>query len=280
MIETAPSSAPAGALPVASTSVSVPVPPAAVPPNAPAQPEAAPAPAKEAEPEKSDAKQDEQPRGDDGKFKPKQTAEDRKARIQGDIDRLTASKRAAEREVARLQQEAMRLHEELQRQKPDEFDTAGQTRRAVREDRLEQTADAARAAAHAATEARSQMFEAKVDSARERIPDIDEALADFQRLPVTDASADLIAESEKAAEIAYYLAKNPAEAYRIARMPMHLQGAEIARIEARVSQAPAVRKTTSAPPPVPMIGGTASPTSKTPAEMSTEEMSKLLYGSA
>ena len=78
--------APAGA-----PAVSIPVPSAAVPPttNAPAQPAAAPEPAKAAEPDQAEVK-DEQPRSEDGKFKPKTTAEDRKARIQSEPSASTA----------------------------------------------------------------------------------------------------------------------------------------------------------------------------------------------
>jgi len=283
MTETATPSAPADAMPVAA-SVSVPVPSAAVPPEkTSAKPEAAPDTANAAA-DKSDATTEEQPRGDDGKFKPKQTAEDRKARIQQDIDRLTASKRQAEREVLQLREQQARLYQELQKPS-DEFDPATQMRRAIREDRLEDTTQAARRAAQAADEARLGMFAAKVQSARERIPDMDDALKEFARLPI-DApgetyGADLIAESEKAAEIAYYLSKNPGDAYRIANLPPHLKGAEIARLEAKVSQAPQARRTSNAPPPVPMINGTSSPTSKSPAEMSVDEMAAHLgYGRA
>ncbi len=285
MTEAAQPSAPAGATPVASPSVTIPVPSAAVPPttNTPATPEAAPDKAKTAEPEKSDA-QDDQPRGDDGKYKPKQTAEDRKARIQRDIDGLTGAKRQAERQVQELRAQQYRLHQELQQKPADEFDPAQQMRRAIREDRLEDTTVAAQRAAQAADDARLGMFSAKLQAAKERLPDLDDAIAQFAKLPIDRPGetygADLIAESEKAAEIAYYLAKNPGEAHRIATLPPHMKGAEIARLEVKVSQAPQARKNSNAPPPVPIINGTASPSVKAPHEMSADEISKLIYGRA
>lgn len=265
-------------------SVSIPVPSAAVPPttNAPAPPTAAPETA-DAATDKVEVKTDEQPRDEDGKFKPKTTAEDRKARIQSDIDRMTAEKRTAEREVSRLREEAYRLQRQLQEPQAadaDPYDPAHNMRKAVREDRLEQTAQAAQAAFDAASNARAQMFMAKVEAAREAIPDLDQALGEFARLPVTEAASDLIAESPKSAEIAYYLAKNPADAHWIARLPAHLQGAEIARIEAKVSQAPQPRRTSNAPPPPPMIGGTSSPSTKTLSEMGVEDIGKMIYGRA
>lgn len=271
------------ASPVASESIGIPVPPAAVPPttNVPAQPEAAPEPAKTAEPEKSADESNEQPRGEDGKFKPKPTAEDRKARISQEIGRLTAEKYATQRQVEALQAEAMRLQRQLQEQQsPDDpYDARHATRQAVREDRLEQTMDAARNAAAAVDTARAQMFQAKIEAARETIEGLDEGLQQFARLPVSSPEmADLIAESDKAPELANFLGRNPQEFYRIARMPAHLQGAEIARLEMRVSTPPAARKTSNAPPPPPMINGSSAPASPTVAEMGVSDLQKLIYG--
>lgn len=276
---TTPASA---ASPVALDSVSVPVPPAAVPPttDAPAQPEAATEPAKTAEPEKSADESSEQPRGEDGKFKPKQTAKERQERIRQDIDRLTAEKWSTQRQVAALQAEAMRLQRQLQEQQsPDDpYDARHATRQAVREDRLEQTVEAARSAAHAVDTARAQMFQAKIEEARERVEGLDEGLQQFARLPVSSPEmADLIAESDRAPELANFLGRNPQEFYRIARMPAHLQGAEIARLEMRVSTPPAARKTSNAPPPPPMINGSSAPASPTVAEMGVGDLQKLIY---
>jgi ribosomal protein L12E/L44/L45/RPP1/RPP2 len=271
------------ASPVALDSVSVPVPSAAVPPttNTPAQPEAAPEPAKTAEPEKSADETTEQPRDEDGKFtKPKPTAKERQDRIRQDIDRLTAEKYATQRQVEALQAEAMRLSRQLQEQQsPDDpYDARHATRQAVREDRLEQTVEAARSAAVAVDTARAQMFQAKIEAARENIEGLDEGLASFARLPVSSPEmADLIAESDKAPELANYLGRNPQEFYRIARMPAHLQGAEIARLEMRVSTPPAARKTSNAPPPPPMINGSSAPASPSVAEMGVADLQKLIY---
>lgn len=284
MSEATPS-ATAGAT-ITPASISVPVPPAAVPPTTDSHPPAKPEAAKPADAQKDaqgqenvDGKNDEQPRGDDGKFKPKPTAAERKGRLQGDIDRLTAEKRQLERDVLTKSDEVKRLAKQLseQTQNDDPNDHAAATRRAVKEERLEQVGESYKQAVADLNAKRVQTFESKIEDARERIPDLDAALQDFMRLPVSEAAADLIAESEKSAEIAYFLAKNPNEAHRIARLPNHLQGAEIARIEAKVSTAPAARKTSNAPPPPPMINGTSSPASKTPAEMSVDEMKTLLY---
>lgn len=278
MTETATPSADAGA-----TGVSIPVPSAAVPPttNAPAAPEAAPDTAK-ADAGKSEETTDEQPRAEDGKFKPKSTAEERKARIQGDIDRLTAEKRSKQRELESLTSEYQRIRQQMQEQPaPDDpYDPRHATRQAVREDRLEQTAEAYNRTAQDMRQTRAEVFRTKIEDAKERIPDLDKSLETFWTLPVPETMADLIAESDKAAEIANLLGKTPSEFQRIARLPPHLQGAEIARIEAKVSQAPQARKSSNAPPPPPMINGSSSPTTKAPSEMSVEEMGRLLYARA
>ena len=193
------------------------------------------------------------------------------------INRVTADKEAARREASVAKQEAAELRKQLaayqqQARDLDPQDVAGQqalnTRFAVKAERLEQTEAKASHAGEIAAVARQAQFDTKIDAARERIPDLDQALASFAKLPVSSFAADLIAESDKAAEIAYFLSRNPAEAYRIDRLDPHQQGAEIARIEARVST-PA-RKASSAPPPVRTnIGGGASPTTKSLSELAS-----------
>lgn len=211
--------------------------------------------------------------------KPEDKSDAKKTTAQQRINEITREKHeanrraeAAERTAKDLQRQLSEMRQEYQRLDPS--DTVGQqqlsTRAAVKAERLEQLQAEGQSAAQEAAQSRSAMFNAKIDAARERIPDLDQALANFQAVPVSDVAADLIAESEKAAEITYFLSRNPAEAHRIHRLPPHMQGAEIARIEARVSTP--IRKASSAPPPVKTnIGGGASPTTKSLSQMSTEE---------
>lgn len=90
---------------------------------------------------------------------------------------------------------------------------------------------------------------------------------------MSDHAADLIAESDKGAEIAYWLGKNPHEATRINHLPPHMQGAEIARIEARLSTV-STRKTSNAPTPPPVLNGQTAPGVKDPSSMSMAEYAK------
>jgi hypothetical protein len=183
----------------------------------------------------------------------------RTEQIQAQIGQLTATKHQVAREVESLRRQAEQLRQQLDAPSNiDPSDYAAQTshdmRRAVKAERYEQTVDAVKSAQGQAAEIRQATFVAKVEAARERIPDIESALQTFATLPVSDIAADHIADSDKSVEIAYYLAKNPLEAQRIARLPLAYQGAEIARIESRVS-APTRNRLSQAPAPVQTVSG-------------------------
>lgn len=210
--------------------------------------------------------------------KPKQKASER-------IGELYGKAKAAERLAAERAREVYDLRQqlaELQRSPADPSDFAAQQRNdvrtAVKEERLAQAERDAVAQAAEAQNLRLASFNAKVEAARERIPDMDTVLAEFANLPVSEYAAEIISESDKAAEISYFLAKNPAEARRIASLTPHKQAYELARIETRVSQAQP-RKTSNAPPPVPMIGAASSPSAPTLQAASVSDIAKMLgYG--
>lgn len=247
---------------------SVPVPVPATDKAATAPPEAAPAPADKEGPAEDAAKEDD----------PKRNSA--KARI----SELYGEKKAAERKADLAIREAAELRRQLQEihQNTDPNDWQQQqradVRSAVKEERLTQLNQEAVNSAREVADLRERGFMAKVDAARERMPDIDDALRTFAQLPVSDYAADIISESDKAAEISYFLAKNEGEARRIASLPPHKQAYELAKIEARVS--PAVpRRTSNAPPPVPMVGGSSAPSTPTLAQMSVSDIAKELgYG--
>jgi hypothetical protein len=73
---------------------------------------------------------------------------------------------------------------------------------------------------------------------------------------VSEVAADLIAESDKGAEIANYLARNSEEASRIANLPDAYQGYELARIESRFKDNP-MKRISQAPAPVQTVSGGA-----------------------
>lgn len=256
MTETAPSTAPAVATNPSDITIPHPADPATPPAAAETPKEATPAPEAATETPPPE--------------KPKKPASER-------ISELYAQKKEAERRAQSAESEAYRLREQLRapsRAAADDFAAQDTERvmKAVKSERFEQTVQEMESNRQEAARHQSELFKTKVDAARERMPDIDTAISEFLRLPLSQQAAEILVESDKAPEIAYYLSKNPGQAERLFNMPPHMQGAELARIEARVASAPTVRKTSAAPPPVPTINGASSPSGrKDPSEMSTEE---------
>lgn len=190
--------------------------------------------------------------------------------------RLHAESKQYQAEATIARAEAQRLKAELDKltaNRPDEFDPnaqAHQLKQVVKSERLEQKVEEADLASQKAARARQEAFIAKVDAARDRMPDFDQV---FPNTPISEVAAELIADSDKAAEIAYWLGKNPKDAARIYDLPPHLQGAEIARIEGRLSTV-STRKTSNAPTPPPVLNGQSAPGSKDPASMTMAEYAK------
>lgn len=251
--------------------VSVPVPgtEAAKPDSATKPPAAAGDPPKEATADdaaKDDVRDD----------KPKNSAQQR-------ISELYGQKKTAEREAIRNAQEVARLRLQLQEIQqsvdPNDYEARqhADLRSAVKIERMQQLESEVRARHGDSVELRALGFQAKVEAARDRIPDVDTVLADFSRVPLSEVGADILSESDKAVEIAYYLTKNPQEAHRIAQMPEHRQAYELARIESKVSIAQP-RRNSNAPAPVPMIGASSAPSTPAVADMGVEDIAKQLYG--
>lgn len=115
---------------------------------------------------------------------------------------------------------------------------------------------------------RREAFTKRCDEASERYEDFEE-VAFNRSLPITDAMAEVIQESDKGPDLAYYLGSHPDEAKRIAGLSPLAQARELGRIETTLSK-PAPRKTTSAPDPVKTVSGKDAPT-KDPSKMSMDE---------
>lgn len=111
-----------------------------------------------------------------------------------------------------------------------------------------------------------KQFEAGV----EKYSDFEDIVSDPE-LPITQAMAEVLAESEVGADLAYYLGKNPKEAERIARLPAISAARELGKLEAKLPTlaAPAVSK---APPPVTPAKGAAGG-EKDPSQMTDAEFS-------
>lgn len=191
--------------------------------------------------------------------------------------RLHAESKQFQAEAAQARLETQRLKQELakiQERAADPLhadDASNQYRSAVKEERLEQRAADAEMLEQRAGQARAQAFHARVEAARDRMPDFDQV---FAKTPITTIAAELISESEKAVEIVYWLGKNPAEAVRIYDLPPHQQGAEIARIENRISTV-STRKNSNAPNPPPVLNGQSAPGAKDINSMSMPEYAEF-----
>ena len=236
----------APALAVVPTQQPVSVPP--VDPNTPAEPQAA---QEIADP--SDSSPTEPARDDKGRFTKAQE------RIQRQISDLTANKHTLRREVEALQSQAQslrKMYESTQRVDPNDYDAveAAKQSRAVIGVQHSMITQQAEARARDLNETRQAAFFAKIDAARTAIPELDASLNAFARLPLSEQAADLIVESDKSVEIANFLGRNPQEAIRIAKLHPAYQGAEIARIEARVSAQP-IKRISQAPAPVQTVSG-------------------------
>lgn len=110
------------------------------------------------------------------------------------------------------------------------------------------------------------------DEARERIPDFDAVVTD--KLPVHHRAAPHIVESEKAADIVYFLGKNPQIAeqlYTQFETSPSKALIELGKIEARLS-APKAKTLSTAPKPASTLGGGVNPLAFDPNKGSVGDM--------
>lgn len=107
---------------------------------------------------------------------------------------------------------------------------------------------------------RQQAFATKVQKGIEKYPDF-ETVALSDEVPVTDAMAQAMFDSDHFTEIAYHLGKNPKEAARIAALSPWAAAREIGKIEDRISQSQG-KGATAAPAPPRTVGasGSSAPT--------------------
>jgi hypothetical protein len=94
-----------------------------------------------------------------------------------------------------------------------------------------------------------ESYQEREDAIRDKYDDF-EQVAYNPKLPITNVMAETIQSSDIGPELAYYLGTNPKDAERISRMTPFAQAKEIGKIEAKLSDNPPVKKTTSAPAPI------------------------------
>jgi hypothetical protein len=158
----------------------------------------------------------------------------------GRIDALTRQKHEAERTAEYWRKKA----EETQPSNMDDLSFEDQIAARVR---VESRKENAETASHTANQVRQEIFQARQLEARSRFADYDATIGN-PSLMISEAAAEVIMESDKGPDVAYYLGKNPEEAARIYNLPPALQAKEIGRLEERISSPRSV----SPPPPKPV----------------------------
>lgn len=111
------------------------------------------------------------------------------------------------------------------------------------------------------------------EEAADKFPDFEETVATAD-IPVTPAMAESIDGSDRKPELLYWLAKNPAEAKRIAGLGPVAQAREIARIELTKLAAQASKTVTDAPDPPRTISKARANSAPDPEKMDMAEYIK------
>jgi hypothetical protein len=208
--------------------------------------------------------------------RPRQTSEERKAQIRAEIGRLTAERRAEEARLRAVRQERARLERPIRPANLDElpYDQREQVtvREAVRAEQVDRLRSEEAVAAQSAAAKRYEQFAAKIEEAGDRFPGLLEQFeaedgAGNARVPLSHFAADFIVDSDRTVELTHYLVSNPQVAVRLNRLPATQQAVELARLEARLTPAPALRKPSNAPAPPATLNGGASPAAVDPNAM-------------
>lgn len=154
--------------------------------------------------------------------------------------------------------------------------TAWKVRQAQAEERETQLTQERHRAALEQQDKLAQAWTEAVDEARTRIPDFDAVVTD--KVPIHARAAPYIVESEKGAEIAYWLGKNPQAAedlYRKFESAPAQALIELGRIEGRMTT-PDPKRMSTAPRPPQILSGGANPLAFDPGRASAEDMAAHL----
>jgi hypothetical protein len=223
--------------------------------------------------------QQQQQRDDKGRFKPP---------VQARIDELTRKRHEAEREAAYWKQQATGRAQSgqepaLHEPRPEQFEDYGQYTKALaryeaqqlfaqRDQEQSKTAqERAQQAEQQAQAARTEAWAERQAVVRTTVPDYDTVMASAANVHVSAAVQDALLDSDRGPELAYHLAKNPAEAQRLNGLSPRQVDREIGRLEERLPKPAAPKPAVSkAPPPGrPLGAGTSQNTD--PSRMSMDE---------
>jgi hypothetical protein len=204
----------------------------------------------------------------DTEHKPKQNG------FQKRIDKLTREKYELQGRLKAMAERAPQRQVE-ERQEPEDQDSQDpqeMIRREV-ERRVQQEVQRQEAARRQSEVART--WKQQEAEARKRFEDYDEVVPEFVdsgRIPRHVEAALL--ECEKPVDVTYYLATHPEEADSIAMMSPFRAAATIGKIEARLAQAPALKKQSAAPEPIAPVKPKGKPDEGLSDELSAEDWQK------
>ncbi len=233
--------------------------------------EAAPA----AQEQQEQQTEQEQERDERGRFKPG---------VQERINELTRKRGEAERERDYWKQRAESTNappaEAAKKPVLDDFKSADEyvealadwkAQEKVKEAFAQRDQEAAKRAEQAVQKTREQSWAERMEATRKTHTDIDEVIGSAD-VPITDAMREALLDSEKGPQLAYHLAKNPAEAARIAGLSATQAALALGRIEASLAApAPAQKPVSKAPAPMGALNTATASGTKDPSTMSMDE---------
>ena len=180
--------------------------------------------------------------------------------FQARIDRLTREKYESEARVRELQEQLESSRPKAVTPERDQYESYEDYIRAVAVHEAREafvSASKEQSEAYQAQQAQMedqkllQSWEERKEKARDKYEDYDE-VTDVDT-PVSQAMMRAILESDAGTDIAYYLAKNPAEAERILKLSTARQFIEIGKLELKVQAPP--KLTSGAPAPITPLKG-------------------------
>lgn len=245
--------------------------------------------------ESTEGQDDNQPADDDSEDKPEEKPEEktksqiRRERRKAEAERIRAESETLKTELDRANARLRRIDEAAQATQPpkeedfkdwEEYQAAryahasiqaldGRQRKEVENEVSEHQSKLNETEQRRRNEV-AQNWADQVADAKTRYADFATVFSDD--VPVTADGAEIIADSDMGADIAYWLGSNRTEAARIAKLPPLKQAVEIGRIEARLSL-PRSKTVTTAPEPIAPVRGKAT-ASKDPDKMSPAEYRK------
>jgi hypothetical protein len=226
-----------------------------------------------AEPNKVELETDEALAADEGKAQAKPETEEEKAKAATDaakvlqkhkqsaserVQQAVTRQREAERRAERFEREAIELRAKLKAPDPNQYDdnakyTADLLAHQLDEREVSRSEKLSKEATDEKLDAVKEAWQTRVADFKTEIPDFDDVVYS-DKVQMSRDTGVIIGEMEDGPQVAYFLAKNAAEARRIDRLPERAKIIELGKLAGKLS-APVPRKVTSAPAPINAVGG-------------------------